>query len=155
MWSPEPSIHIGWDRLRVKSSASLLAPQYLVVSDKSAITSVGRSNLLAAQLLEFRLTEEENGSKRHLKLGFILRRSGSWFVVGSLRLSLDEFSRQKRRIHKSLNQTRLKLGLTELKNKLLLLKNNQDLSEIEKTNSENYFITVQWATYLVDFSLFR
>jgi transposase len=42
-------------------------------------------------------------------------------------------------IHKSLNQIRLAVGLTGLKNKLLLLKNNQDLNDLEKDELRELF----------------
>jgi transposase len=42
-------------------------------------------------------------------------------------------------VHKSLNQIRLTLGLTGLRNKLLLLKNNQDLNELEKDELNKLF----------------
>jgi transposase len=42
-------------------------------------------------------------------------------------------------VHKSFNKIRLALGLTGLKNKLLLLKNNQDLIESEKSELGQLF----------------
>jgi transposase len=42
-------------------------------------------------------------------------------------------------VHKSLNQIRLKLSLTGLSNKLLLLKNHQDLSESEQAELSQLF----------------
>ena len=42
-------------------------------------------------------------------------------------------------IHKALNQIRLQLGLKGLQNKILILKNNEDLNELEKTELQDLF----------------
>jgi transposase len=51
---------------------------------------------------------------------------------------IDRFHMMKL-IHKSLNTIRLKLGVTGLKNKLFLMKKNQDLSEFEREELRELF----------------
>lgn len=53
-------------------------------------------------------------------------------------------------IHKALNQIRLKLGLKGLRNKILLLKNNEDLNELERVELQDLFqhsVVLEFAYY--------
>jgi transposase len=53
-------------------------------------------------------------------------------------------------IHKALNQIRLQLGLKGLQNKVLLLKNNEDLNELERTELQHLFqnsVVLEFAYY--------
>ena len=52
-------------------------------------------------------------------------------VFPNAKIVIDRFHVMKL-VHKSLNKIRLKVGLTGLKNKSLLTKNNQDLNKLEK-----------------------
>jgi transposase len=59
-------------------------------------------------------------------------------VFPNANIVIDRFHVMKL-VHKSLNAIRLTLGLTGLKNKLLLLKNNEDLDEFEREELRELF----------------
>jgi transposase len=59
-------------------------------------------------------------------------------VFPNANIVIDRFHVMKL-VHKSLNAIRLTLGLTRLKNKLLLLKNNEDLDEFEREELRELF----------------
>jgi transposase len=59
-------------------------------------------------------------------------------VFPNAKTVIDRFHVMKL-IHKALNQIRLQLGLKGLQNKMLLLKNNEDLNELERTELQNLF----------------
>lgn len=65
-------------------------------------------------------------------------------VFPNANIVIDRFHVMKL-VHKSLNKIRLALGLTGLKNKTLLLKNNQDLDEFEREKLRELF---QQSTFL-------
>jgi transposase len=60
-------------------------------------------------------------------------------VFPNANIVIDRFHVMKL-VSKSLNKIRLKLGFTGLKNKALLIKNNQDLSDEEKVELRELFI---------------
>ena len=59
-------------------------------------------------------------------------------VFQNAAIVIDRFNVMKL-VNKSLNKIRLKLGLTGLKHKLLLLKNHQDLSELDSSGLAQLF----------------
>jgi transposase len=59
-------------------------------------------------------------------------------VFPNAKTVIDRFHVMKL-IHKALNQIRLQLGLKGLRNKMLLLKNNEDLNELERTELRDLF----------------
>lgn len=59
-------------------------------------------------------------------------------VFVNAKITIDRFHVMKL-VNKSLNKIRLKLGLTGLKNKSLLMKNNQDLKDTEQSELRELF----------------
>lgn len=71
-------------------------------------------------------------------------------VFPNAKIVIDRFHVMKL-INKALNQIRLQLGLKGLENKILLLKNNEDLNESEKSDLQDLFRNSTVLEFAYDF----
>jgi transposase len=71
-------------------------------------------------------------------------------VFPNAKTVIDRFHVMKL-IHKALNQIRLQLGLKGLQNKILLLKNNEDLNESERADLQGLFSNSTVLEFAYDF----